>query len=487
MTRISSVSNPKLEKVNGVIAQAIYRVYTKDIRAVLDEQLHFVPIDYNTISLALANKLDEKFPSKNIESLYAEILEYFTKPDSTNSLPINKKLIVNKSNTFTTESGAVIDSALKLREKVSPKTKSYKYITALVYNESGTLIGVLAPNFNTASTQVITKLFNSKLKSYLKSYENKLNKDGTKTKISEGFDLGHIYGSSTSLSGLITATPATDKTKEILAEIDRNLKTISDAGQRKKLSSMLDGIKARFDALKNHSIYAPQVISNIDKTFSDTALSLGLTINVVIPQDRYENQGIYAALYEAPILRYILDEMKTMNFSRNLVQEINHRISNTLLNKSAKNTKSSASAKSKPTTINIKAKNPVISSQSGTNSQSSTRISTSESFNLNNLQSLLDMHLQDVVAANMGNGNDKKVLNYRTGRLAASAKVERLSQSREGMITAFYTYMKNPYATFSEGGRQQYPKSRDPKLLISKSIKEIAATKAITRMRAVLV
>ncbi len=107
--------------------------------------------------------------------------------------------------------------------------------------------------------------------------------------------------------------------------------------------------------------------------------------------------------------------------------------------------------------------------------------------NLTNLQMLLNQHLQDVISANMGNGNDRKVLNYRTGRLAASARVERLTQSREGMVTAFYTYMKNPYATFSEGGRQQYPKSRDPKLLISGAIREIAATQAVTRLRSVLV
>lgn len=53
------------------------------------------------------------------------------------------------------------------------------------------------------------------------------------------------------------------------------------------------------------------------------------------------------------------------------------------------------------------------------------------------------------------------------------------------MITAFYTYMKYPYATFSEGGRQQYPRSRDPKLLISKSIREIAGTSVANRLRAV--
>jgi hypothetical protein len=103
------------------------------------------------------------------------------------------------------------------------------------------------------------------------------------------------------------------------------------------------------------------------------------------------------------------------------------------------------------------------------------------------LLNLLNTHLQDVVSANMGNGSDKNILNYRTGRFASSVKVERLSISREGMITAFYDYMRNPYATFSEGGKQQNPRSRDPKLLIAKSIREIAATKVANRMRAVLV
>lgn len=111
----------------------------------------------------------------------------------------------------------------------------------------------------------------------------------------------------------------------------------------------------------------------------------------------------------------------------------------------------------------------------------------SNTLSLTSLQNLINKYLQDVVSANMGDGDSRNVLNYRTGRLASSAKVEYMSQSREGMITAFYSYMKNPYATFSEGGRQQNPRSRDPKLLISKSIREIAAQKVGNRLRAVVV
>jgi hypothetical protein len=62
-----------------------------------------------------------------------------------------------------------------------------------------------------------------------------------------------------------------------------------------------------------------------------------------------------------------------------------------------------------------------------------------------------------------------------------------MTESRQGMITAFYSYMKNPYATFSQGGRQQDPKTRDPKLLIAASIREIAAQQVANRLRAVAV
>jgi hypothetical protein len=111
--------------------------------------------------------------------------------------------------------------------------------------------------------------------------------------------------------------------------------------------------------------------------------------------------------------------------------------------------------------------------------------SASVTVNLTNLQSLINQHLQSVIAANMGDGNQNNILNYRTGRFASTVKVERLSQSREGMITAFYSYMKNPYQTFEPGFRQGSPKTRDPKLLIAKSIREIAETRVANKLRSV--
>ena len=106
-------------------------------------------------------------------------------------------------------------------------------------------------------------------------------------------------------------------------------------------------------------------------------------------------------------------------------------------------------------------------------------------YSLTSLQTLINTHLQDVISANMGDGGETRILNYRTGRFAASAQVERLSQSRAGAITAFYAYMKYPYQTFEQGYAQGSPISKDPRLLISKSIREIAATKVSNALRAV--
>jgi hypothetical protein len=139
-------------------------------------------------------------------------------------------------------------------------------------------------------------------------------------------------------------------------------------------------------------------------------------------------------------------------------------------NKPTKTSKTSLSGKSKVTVSR-----PVLRQPDG------------KFLSLNNLQMLLSANIVQKVKDNMGSGDRKDILNLRTGRLAESVSINRLSVSRQGMVTAFYSYMKNPYATFSTGGAMSQPASRDPKLLISKSIREIAAPHVSNRLRTVLV
>lgn len=186
------------------------------------------------------------------------------------------------------------------------------------------------------------------------------------------------------------------------------------------------------------------------------------------------------------LARYILTHKK----SPNIVEYVQHVVVSALKGETAQK----YSSKSKiSTTSKDRVKKQVISGIAKAkvklpqDKKPNTIVPASRPTNLQKLLLIINQQLQDVISANMGDGSRRDVLNYRTGRLAASAKVESLSQSREGMITAFYTYMKNPYATFSQGGRQQNPRSRDPKLLIGTSIREIAAQQTANKLRAVLV
>jgi hypothetical protein len=192
------------------------------------------------------------------------------------------------------------------------------------------------------------------------------------------------------------------------------------------------------------------------------------------------------SLIAKKLARYILTHKK----SPNAVEYVQHLVVSALkgekpqkyANKSKISTNSRDSVKKEVISGIVKAKAKLPKER-----KPNTIVPKVRATNLASLLLYINQHLQDAISANMGNGSRRDILNYRTGRLAGSAKVESLSQSREGMITAFYSYMKNPYATFSQGGRQQNPKSRDPKLLIGTSIREIAAEQVANKLKAVLV
>jgi hypothetical protein len=182
--------------------------------------------------------------------------------------------------------------------------------------------------------------------------------------------------------------------------------------------------------------------------------------------------------------RYILNHKKSPNAIEYLQQLLVNTITGTTTDKYVSKSKAS-----KPTKDSIKKQ--AISGIAKKTTPKLPKLSKPKTkvpqiaVSLVRLQALLDAFLVQQVKQNMGSGTSTSVLNLRSGRFAESVKVERLSESRAGMITAFYTYMKNPYATFSQGGQQSRPASRDPKLLISRSIREIAAQQVGNRLRAV--
>lgn len=99
-----------------------------------------------------------------------------------------------------------------------------------------------------------------------------------------------------------------------------------------------------------------------------------------------------------------------------------------------------------------------------------------------NVVNIINMQLADKIRQNMGSPR----LNYRTGRFAASAKLLTPTVDKDGAIRLPYTYMKYPYQTY-EPGFARGNNQRDPKLLISKSIREIATSLVTSRLRIVRV
>ena len=100
-----------------------------------------------------------------------------------------------------------------------------------------------------------------------------------------------------------------------------------------------------------------------------------------------------------------------------------------------------------------------------------------------NLQILMQARLAEQIKANMGDGSRRDILNLQSGRFAETVQIENTRLQKDNVIAVFYSYMKYPYATFSKGGAQSHPISRDPATLINRSIREIASSLVTNRLR----
>ena len=238
-------------------------------------------------------------------------------------------------------------------------------------------------------------------------------------------------------------------------------------------------------------------------TAPDSTTKLAKTVGIVVLSVQFFELNNDLAVIEGNIKREITEEFKkiaaNLEGSNTIIEDIVENTRNKIVSalsgklkvlKKHSPVKGSVPMRDKtlpkPTNTEVKgtSKSKISSNKTTVKVvKEPTNISTN-TVNLTSLQSLINSHLQNVISANMGDGSSKRILNYRTGRFAGSAKVETMSQSRQGMITAFYSYMKNPYQTFEPGFKQGSPNTRDPKLLISQSIREIAATRVGNQLRA---
>ena len=91
---------------------------------------------------------------------------------------------------------------------------------------------------------------------------------------------------------------------------------------------------------------------------------------------------------------------------------------------------------------------------------------------------MINKELPDTVRKNM----QPPALENRSGRFAESVRVTEVAQTPRGFPSVGYTYQRRPYEVFEMGSPGPWSSpERDPRKLIDKSIREIAARMAIGR------
>ena len=457
---------------------------TKLERKGLDTSFHFISVNLDVLDITLGSVIVQ-----NVDQVYdADTIAYAKEhnidltTDSIISLTELKNKITSfikskhSNSIFIRNNGDIFANGKKIG-----LTEINNHLPATVTRSDGGVVGALYSSYNSA----YDGLFRSFLNTEISKFINKSIYKDTNYKV--GFDVGHIFGNTN-----LAKTPLGEKLKKLfsaLSAITENL-TFDDIDSsyiqdnKTSITKVKQQVESALDKLASNSTYGTQVETIIDKDFALKSFLLSVNANIVIIQDRFENQALYAKLVEGPLGKEIADLLKKMHHSRSLLEEINYRITSAFKQEQVAGSKSSQKL---PKIGNFSKLKIALGTKSNKKQVSKIVPIKGSYYSLANLQTLLDAQLVQRVKENMGSGNRRDILNLRTGRFAESVKVERVSESRAGMITAFYTYMQNPYGTFSAGGQQERPKSRDPKLLIGKSIREIAKEKVKNRLRAVLV
>ena len=427
------------------------------------------------------------------------------------------RLVLSAANGWTSNSKTLSMDELK------GKLATHPCVVYLNSESDANIIGALYSSYSAVGSGLFTPFFNVKLATS-KKFGNSLTNSGEipsllqlsdeyVDKISAaqekaaddirktlGVDIGHLAGVSKSLQTVlqqkindirewVNTTGKNLLTPETVAKYNLELNNANN----KLLEQLRAGNKGvTYGDLIQDKLVELNILSRLEE----------MEIVVVIPQERYENQYFAGRKIEYVIAQELSKVIPEYRQSPSLIDRISKVLVDTL-----KTGKSSLTSYSKATKLQLKMpgikrklspikitvgnKRDVVNSGKLAEPRKTKPKPVTKVVNLPvspvSIQNLINASLAETIKRNMGNGTRRDVLNLRSGRLAESAEIVKISESRTGAITAFYTYMKNPYATFSQGGKQQYPRSRDPKTLISKSIREIAQQLKINELRAVLV
>ena len=501
----------------------VAKLESKKLRDLIDSNLPtFYIVDLNTIVNELGNGLGMSNFRENEDYVKAqfptkkELNDFLLKVLKAAVTKLPKKDFMTTYNKVVKEYNKLIDTLANRSSYIGYRNATTKfgadmrrilktegvYIASdgpnIVANLTPEAIVVIGPTFN-AAVEAVNKLINTELRAaFAKTYDINLKEYNADPKnrftIGDFINAGHTAAYSEKGGLLGVNMPFAQERKFLLAGTEK-------AGG---IDAAIADLYLDADyAIKFNQNYTETATNLLDMQFS-FVISMPAKYNTATLRTQelqrikeYIGNTVVPDIVEQAKKKFtgglLEDVVKNTSASPTLPEFLKSAIIDGIKGKPTKKVVKSSTAKSKGTVkTHVILKDPqptTIQGKSGGTTLNSQKLTYSESgihdFSLTSLKNLIIDRLFETIKANMGTGDRKDVLNYRTGRFAKSVKLERLSESRQGMITAFYSYMKNPYATFSDGGKQQFPRSRDPKLLISRSIREIAAEQVSNRLRAV--
>lgn len=483
-----------LADVQGSIAKEFAKITAEEARKTLDTKITFIPLDIRTIRLTLKGLISEEdqdpdtglrpVTNRGLKQFVERIIAWVDKEVSTYKYTIE---LGKPEGIFVAVNGGKPESL---------GTSSITQFLPAKITKNDRVLGLMFPSATNKARQDLFKNFLNKELSKL-IYEQRYDQpdpnypalaEVTKN-FTRQFDLGHL------LSGIpitnsagqqvdLATSPQAERIKKLLTEIGTKIAGATDPQQLKKLQQFETEVFQLQQELYAKSTFGPKILVNLDKDVRGFLIETGALVTII--QERVENQYKYGLLLEGRVGTGILDLLLDLGYSSNILEDLDDIFAQALTKgvssivRKGKQSFEFSLTGTKPPKISNSQSIQLTKPKSNTIKQQ-VKVSSSAI----SLKDLLNAQLVQTIKQNMGTGSRRDILNLRSGRFAESVQVTNVSEGRSGMISAFYTYMRNPYATFSMGGKQQLPRSRDPKLLISSSIRQIAKQLAITKIRSI--
>ena len=448
-----------LESLKGLL-NSITSKYTRNAQVM---EPVFVPLDLKALDVTLGSILDN---SK------ATVLTEKGEPSRTSLKAFRTRIISYILSTYKHKI-LIIGSSIVVNGKkdIPLETILGKHTPAVVYlggMSNSQIVGVIFNKFNAAQSSLFDSFLNREMTKFLR---DTLDADF------KSFDAAYLFKHNKS-DPLVKKVSLLSK---VLNSFSRNkvkvegVPLIANSASVLQIKATVESLLKTYNRTKAGGVEThASVHENISNFVSK------MNAEIVIIQDESANADLERELFSPANTSKLEAVLKdtAVTTERSFLKKIGDRLVAVF---KGEPTKTSASAKSfsninkgKEGKVNVR--NSVGSN--GVYNFPEPRVSISR------LQGLINASLEETIKSHMGKPG---ILNNQTGRFAHSAEVKTISLGRDGALTAFYSYMRYPYGTFAQGGRQQNPLSRDPTKLIGKSIRQIATEKANLELRTVVI